>query len=215
MNKKIWLKAIFVLLIAMLAVLLFSVFGVRKRIDIAQTSGDVLYQIYEDRKIGQTFIANKDNLNIIILDLKNAALKNQQPIYFHLEEAKTARSLREIEISGLNVGDPSSVRFQFDPILNSAGKSYYFYLDSPTSTGEDAIEVYYSSQDLYSGGEMMVNNQKFEGELRFTSYYYPGSKTTAAREMIKDFRARLLVDKSFVIAYLALLFLTFGLSLVI
>jgi len=215
MNKKIWLKVIFVLLTAMLAILLFSVFGVRKRIDILQTSGDVLYQIYEDRKIGQTFIANKDNLNIIILDLKNAALRNQQPIYFHLEEEKTARSLKEIEISGLNVGDPSSVRFQFDPILDSAGKEYYFYLDSPTSTEEDAIEVYYSSQNLYSEGEMMVNDQKFEGELCFTSYYYPGSKTTVVREMIKDFSTRLLTDKSFIIFYLFLLFLTFGLSLVI
>jgi len=215
MNKKIWLKVIFVLLTAMLAILLFSVFGVRKRIDILQTSGDVLYQIYEDRKIGQTFIANKDNLNIIILDLKNAALRNQQPIYFHLEEEKTARSLKEIEISGLNVGDPSSVRFQFDPILDSAGKEYYFYLDSPTSTEEDAIEVYYSSQNLYSEGEMMVNDQKFEGELCFTSYYYPGSKTTVVREMIKDFSTRLLTDKSFIIFYLFLLFLTFGLSLAI
>jgi len=215
MNKKIWLKVIFVLVTAILVVLLFSVFGVRKRIDIAQTSGDILYQIYEDRKIGQTFIANKDNLNIIILDLKNAALKNQQPIYFHLEEAKTARSLKEIEISGLNVGDPSSVRFQFDPILDSAGKKYHFYLDSPTSTKEDAIEVYYSSQNLYSEGEIVIDDQEFVGELRFTSYYYPGSKTTVIREMIKDFSMRLLADKSFVIVYLFLLFLTFGLSLAI
>jgi len=215
MNKKIWLKVIFVLLTAMLAILLFSVFGIRKRIDIAQTSGDVLYQIYEDRKIGQTFLANKDNLNIIILDLKNAALKNQQPIYFHLEETKTARSLREIEISGLNVGDPSSVRLQFDPILDSAGKEYYFYLDSPTSTGEDAIEVYYSSQDLYSEGEMMVNDKSIVGELRFVSYYYPGSKKNVIRETINDFTSRLLADKSFIIFYLFLLFLTFGLSLVI
>lgn len=215
MNKKNWLKVIFVLLTAMLAIFLFSVFGIRKRIDITQTSGDDLYRLSSDKTVGQTFLANKDNLNIIILDLKNAALRNQQPIYFHLEEAKTALSLREIEISGLNVGDPSSVRFQFDPILDSAGKKYYFYLNSPTSTKEDTIEVYHSSQDLYSGGEMMVNDQKFEGELRFTSYYYPGSKTTTAREMVKDFRARLLVDKSFLIAYLVLLFLTFGLSLAI
>lgn len=215
MNKKTWLLIIFGLLMAIFAILFLSAFGVRKRVDILQTRGDYLYRLYGDKEVGQTFVVNKDNLNIIILDLKNAALKNQQPIYFHLEEAKTARSLKEIEISGLNVGDPSSVRFQFDPILNSAGKKYRFYLYSPTSTEEDAIEVYYSSQDLYSEGEMMVDNQKLEGELRFTSYYYPGSKTTVIREMIKDFSMRLLADKSFVIAYLALLFLTFGLSLAI
>lgn len=215
MNKKNWLLIVFGILIVIFAVSFLSVFGVRKRVDILQTRGDDLYRLSGDKTVGQTFLANKDNLNIIILDLKNAALRNQQPIYFHLEEAKTARSLKEIEISGLNVGDPSSVRFQFDPILDSAGKSYYFYLNSPTSTKEDTIEVYHSSQDLYSGGEMMVNDQKFEGELRFTSYYYPGSKTTVVREMIKDFRSRLLVDKSFLIAYLVLLFLIFGLSLAI
>lgn len=215
MNKKNWLLLFLVLFVAILAVLVISAFGVRKRVDILQTRGDNLYRLSGDKTIGQTFLANKDNLNIIILDLKNAALRNQQPIYFHLEEAKTARSLKEIEISGLNVGDPSSVRFQFDPILDSAGKKYHFYLDSPTSTKEDAIEVYYFPQNLYSEGEMMVNNQKLEGELRFTSYYYPGSKTTVIREMIKDFSMRLLADKSFVIVYLFLLFLTFGLSLVI
>ena len=199
----------------MFFVLLLSAFGVRKRVDIAQTRGEHLFQIYGDGKVGQTFVASRNNLNIIFLDLKNAALRNQQPIYFHLEEAETAQSLREIEISGLNVGDPSSVRFQFNPILDSAGKSYRFYLDSPTSTEEDAIEVYYSPQNLYSDGEMIIDDQKFGGELRFTSYYYPGSKTTVIRETIKDLMARLLTDKSFMIVYLALLFLIAGLSLVI
>jgi len=215
MNKKTWLLLIIGLFLAVFFVLLLSVFGVRRRIDIAQTSGNCLYQIYEDRKIGQTFISNKDNLNIIILDLRNAMLKNEQSIFFYLKEVGTDRDLREIQINGLNVGDPGSVRLQFEPISDSAGKSYYFYLESPSSTVFDAVEIFHSPKDVYSEGEMMVNGQKLEGELRFASYYYPGSKTTMFREMIRDFRARLLVDKSFVIAYLFLLFLTFGLSLAI
>lgn len=215
MNKKAWLLIIFGLFLVILLVLLVSAFGVRKRVDIAQTRGDTLYRLHGNKKVGQTFIANNDNLNIIFLDLKNSALKNQKPIYFRLEETKTAQNLREIEINGRNVGDPSSVRFQFEPVLDSAGKSYYFYLESPDSTEEDAIEIYYSSQDIYSRGEMIVDNQKMIGELCFTSYYYPGSKTTMIREVIKDFTFRLLNDRSFVIVYLALLLLTFGLSLAI
>ncbi|MBU3956784.1 hypothetical protein KKI19_00685 [Patescibacteria group bacterium] len=215
MNKKVWLKVILILVTALLVVLLFSVFGIRKRVDIAQTSGDYLYQIYEDRKVGQTFVANKDNLNIIVLDLRNAMLKNEQPIVFHLREMGTDRDLREIQISGLNVGDPGSVRFQFEPISDSAGKSYYFYLESPSSTVFDAVEIFHSPKDVYSEGEMILNDKSAVGELRFVSYYYPGSKKNVIRETIKDFTSRLFTDKGFIISYLFLLFLTFSLSLVI
>lgn len=215
MNKKTWLVIIFGWLVAISAVLLLTAFGVRKRVDVLQTRGNNLYQLYGDKTVGQTFLANEDNLNIIILDLKNAALKNQEPIYFHLEDAEASRSLREIEISGLNVGDPSSVRFQFEPVPDSAGKTYFFYLESPTSTEKDAIEIYYSSQDMYSGGVMVVDNQETKGELRFTSFYYPGSKMILIRETINDFASRFFTDKAFVFFYLILLVVVFGLSVVV
>lgn len=215
MNKKVWLKVILILVTALLVVLLFSVFGIRKRIDIAQTSGDYLYQIYEDRKVGQTFVANKDNLNIIVLDLRNAMLKNEQPLYFHLQERDTNQVLREIEISGLNVGDPGTVRFQFEPLPNSAGKNYYFYLESPSSTVFDAVEIFHSPKDVYSEGEMILNDKSAVGELRFVSYYYPGSKMSLLRETIKDFTSRLFTDKAFAFFYLILLVVVFSLSLVV
>lgn len=215
MNKKVWLKVILILVTALLVVLLFSVFGIRKRIDIAQTSGDYLYQIYEDRKVGQTFVANKDNLNIIVLDLRNAMLKNEQPLYFHLQERDANQALREIEISGLNVGDPGTVRFQFEPISDSAGKSYYFYLESPSSTVFDAVEIFHSPKDVYSKGEMILNDKSAVGELRFVSYYYPGPKKNMIRETIKDFTSRFFIDKAFVFFYLILLIVVFSLSLVV
>lgn len=215
MNKRIWFLIIFGLFVTIFVILFLSTFGIRKRVDIVQTRGDQLYRIWGDKKVGQTFVANKDNLNIIILDLKNPALGNQQSIYFRLIEIETGRTLREIEISGLNVGDPSSVRFQFEPIRDSAGKNYCFYLNSPLSTVKDAIEVYYSPKDIYAGGEMIVSDQEITGELRFTSYYYPGSKITAIRETVRDFFLRFLSDRSFVFIYLILLFLILGLSLAI
>lgn len=215
MNKKTWLLIIFGLLMAILLVLLLSAFGVRKRVDIAQTRGDSLYRLYGDKRVGQTFIVNEDNLNIIVLDLKNSALRNKEPIYFRLEETKTATNLREIQINGRNVGDPSSIRFQFDPVSDSVGRSYYFYLESPTSTEEDAIEVYHSTQNLYSEGEMILDGQSAVGELRFVSYYYPESKKAMIGETINDLTSRFLNDKSFVFFYLILLFSVFCLSMAI
>lgn len=215
MNKKAWLYLILSLFLAVLIVLLLSVVGVRRRVDVAQIEGESLYPIYGEKKIGQTFVSSKNNLNIIELNLKNPALRNQQPIYFRLIETKTAQTLREIAISGLNIGDPSSIRFQFDPIQDSAGKNYRFYLNSPLSTEKDAIEVYYSPKDIYAEGEMIVSDQKITGELCFTSYYYPGSKMAVIRETIRDFCFRFLSDRSFVFIYLTLLFLILGLSLAI
>jgi hypothetical protein len=207
MTKKLWRLVFLAWLGLVVSVVFLSAFGVRKTIDVAQTEGDLLFQIWGSKEVGQTFRARQNNLDIIILDLKNPALKNQQPIFFRLREVGAGQDLVEVKINGLNIGDPSSVRFQFSPIPDSAGKNYYFYLVSPASTEKEPIEVYYSPQNLYPEGEMMVDGQKKEAELRFTSFFHPGSKKKIAQEMIKDFLTRFWQDKGFLIFYLGILFL--------
>jgi len=215
MNKKIWGLAILAVGVGALVVLFLSVFAVKWRVDLSQKKGDNLYRLSGKKRVGQTFIAGKNNLSRITLDLKNASLKNEKPVYFHLRQVDGLGDLRKIKISGFNIGDPSSVRFQFEPIPDSFQKEYYFYLDSPDSSDSDGIEVYHSSQDLYPDGKMMVNDEEIMGELRFSSFYFSDSKMTVFRETIENFASRLLMDKAFTALYLTLLILIFVLGLLL
>ena len=192
---------------------LISVFITKHRIDLAQTRGQTLYQIYGQRQVGQTFVAGKNNLEMIIVNLRNGRLRNQQPIYFYLQEANQTQKVRELKINGYNVGDPSLVKFQFEPIPDAAGKSYYFYLESPDSDVNDAVEIAYNEQDIYSSGKMVLSEEENEADLRFIVNYYPGNKQALVKEIITDFLLRLKGDSLFVLSYLALLALILILGL--
>ena len=215
MNKKIWLAIFFLIMIFSFFLFLVSVFVTKHRVDLAQTRGKELYQIYGQRKVGQTFVANKNNLEMIIVNLRNGRLRNQQPIYFYLQEANRPQNLRKLEINGFNIGDPSLVKFQFEPIPDSAGKTYYFYLESPDSNVNDAVEIVYNEQDIYSSGKMVLSEEEKEADLYFIVNYYPGNKQVLAKEMMTDWLVRLQGDGFFVFNYLTLLTLILILGLLI
>ncbi|OGV89185.1 hypothetical protein A2Z41_02170 [Microgenomates group bacterium RBG_19FT_COMBO_39_10] len=215
MNKKIWLAIFFLIMIFSFFLFLVSVFVTKHRVDLAQTRGKELYQIYGQRQVGQTFVANKNNLEMIIVNLRNGRLRNQQPIYFYLQEANRPQNLRKLEINGFNIGDPSLVKFQFEPIPDSAGKTYYFYLESPDSNVNDAVEIVYNEQDIYSSGKMVLSEEEKKADLYFVVNYYPGNKQVLAKEMMTDWLVRLQGDGFFVFNYLTLLTLILILGLLI
>ena len=215
MNKKIWLAIFFLIMIFSFFLFLVSVFVTKHRVDLAQTRGKELYQIYGQRKVGQTFVANKNNLEMIIVNLRNGRLRNQQPIYFYLQEANRPQNLRKLEINGFNIGDPSLVKFQFEPIPDSAGKTYYFYLESPDSNVNDAVEIVYNEQDIYSSGKMVLSEEEKKADLYFVVNYYPGNKQVLAKEMMTDWLVRLQGDGFFVFNYLTLLILILILGLIV
>ena len=215
MNKKIWLAIFFLIMIFSFFLFLVSVFVTKHRVDLAQTRGKELYQIYGQRQVGQTFVANKNNLEMIIVNLRNGRLRNQQPIYFYLQEANRPQNLRKLEINGFNIGDPSLVKFQFEPIPDSAGKTYYFYLESPDSNVNDAVEIVYNEQDIYSSGKMVLSEEEKKADLYFVVNYYPGNKQVLAKEMMTDWLFRLQGDGFFVFNYLTLLTLILILGLLI
>lgn len=193
------------LVASLIMVLLSSVLVIRKQVDLVQDQGEVLYQISGEKRIGQSFTPLHDNLNIIMLDLRNIQIRNEEKITFTLEEKETKEEVRRIEISGANIGDPSRIRFQFDPLSDSGGRSYIFFLESPTSTPQNGVEIFYSPQDVYPQGTMWLNNQELEGDLRFTVHYFPGQKAQVLREVISAFWERFGVDKFFISFYFLLL----------
>lgn len=148
----------------------FLVFGVRNRIDLeTQRSGNFL----EMRgPVEVSYTPEHDFVNIIVLHLKNPNFFNKQVFVLSILDA--GEVVRKLEFNGRNVGDPSDVRFQFEPIADSSGKSLVLRLEALESRGpflsvavsdnrELAYRAYYRSN--WRDGSFKVVFGSFFGKL--------------------------------------------------
>jgi len=62
--------------------------------------------------------------------------------------------------------------FDFPPISDSKGKTFYFSFESPQSKHRDAITIWASKLNKYDEGTLYINRKKLEGDLRFRTHYY-------------------------------------------
>jgi len=130
------------LIVAIFACGLFiSVFLVRNRLD-NQVFGDRFLPLNEVNRVEITPTLN--NLNIIILTLKNPNIENDEDFVFELRH-KEDEVIRSMSFKGANVGDPSDIRFQFEPIADS--KSRRYILSIITEESEKSVSVKVDDQD--------------------------------------------------------------------
>jgi hypothetical protein len=64
--------------------------------------------------------------------------------------------------------------FIFPPLPDSAGRSFYFYLEAPASQPGDALSVMGSDGDPYRWGQGFINRQPASGDMTFRVYYQMG-----------------------------------------
>jgi len=62
-------------------------------------------------------------------------------------------------------------KFEFPPIVDSAGKTYFFYLASPNSVTGNAISVGGATGDFYNDGVTYLAIGPAQGDLAFRTYY--------------------------------------------
>lgn len=152
-----------------------SVFLVRNRLDnqFNGTKYELLLRSYQSE-----LLVNNDNFNIFILTIKNPNLENQENISFKL--LKDGQTVRELQFSGKNVGDPSDIRLQFAPIPDSGGKNYQVTLNTPQS--DKPLSVYTADN----------------GELAYKAYFRSTKKPLALKNFTTAFFKRLISDAFFV-----------------
>lgn len=105
------------------------VFTVRNRLDFET------YQVrYEqlDGTFKHSYMPKHNNLNIIILHLKNPGLINKDAYKFNILDSSGSVIVSQT-FTGFNVGDPADLRMQFDPITDSGNKNLILKLDSQSS----------------------------------------------------------------------------------
>lgn len=125
-------------------------------------------EILAGHTLGQTFRSDLPNLAAIDLPLATYARRASGRVIFHLRDSPEAKSdLRSVEIQADTVIDNAWRRFEFTPIPDSGGRSYYFFLEAPDGVSGKAITAWSTSTDTYADGTMMVDHKPANGDLAF------------------------------------------------
>ena len=131
-------------------------------------------ELLASRPIGQTFLAQSNALRSIGVLLATYDRDLEGPLLFHLQEwndAGNSIDLVTIEMDLSEIQNNAWRLFTFAPIENSLGKTYYFFFEAPESQEGQAITVWSTKDDTYSGGALIVNHTPENGDLSFMVYY--------------------------------------------
>lgn len=178
------------LLVIILLLPAITLLSLRKEIGLSRTiEGHVLF-FYGDHDYRFSFISPKENLNSVVLKLKNISIRNTKTVYFNLLENQ--KSLRQIVINGSNIGDSSMTRFAFTEIKDSKDKKYTVILSSPETKQNQALGIH---TDLSDHPVIMT-------------YHIPSSKFQLVFDTYKNFITKIFSDPIFIAAWFILLGIT-------
>lgn len=97
---------------------------------------DDFIQITENMNFN--FLVEHDNLNIVVLRMKNQGIANKSK--YEIEIRDGDKSLVTQIISGSNVGDPSDLRIQFSPVADTKNKLLTIFL-RPLEKSNDPLKI--------------------------------------------------------------------------
>ena len=186
----------------LLVIIVLSVFSFNSHVPfISQIKSDVpVGEIYGEKKVGQTFFCEKDEMDRIDVLLATYARINSGKITFHLREKSGTIDVRTVTVDANYIKDTRYHQFIFAPIENSKNKSYEFYIESPDSSPWNAITIWYTSENSYDSGNATINHIPINGDLNFKVFYKFDTS-----QFISSFFWRLSHDIPFLIVYLLMI----------
>lgn len=129
-------------------------------------------EIYGEKKIGQTFQAEYDDLWALDVLMATYARKVTGEVIFHLKEGMgDSDDLFQKKVDAAQVIDNRYFRYKFPKIKDSKGKNYYFYFEAPEASPGNALTVWANDEDKYFGGEKVINGEPTQGDLIFRTVY--------------------------------------------
>lgn len=189
-DKFPWCLSFFIGILLLAVSFLILWLGVRNRLDIQQPLRDTWVTLSAGKSVGQSFTATNNFVNVVILHFKNPGLANKGELQFSLQSEDGA-ILVERQFSGYNIGDPSDVRFQFEPLLSSKNKKFIIVVKS-LSPVEPQISI--GASNNYG--------------LSYSVYYRTVDKKTALVGLLRNFGKRFFEDKSFCVFWALIILAT-------
>jgi hypothetical protein len=190
LKNKFWLLTIAYCLVPIAFALSLGLL-VRRLPDVNQPQSNQFLWIYSGHPVSQTFVPRHDGLNVINIYLKNVSLRNQDPFTFTLSDSSEV--LRQINLTGYNIGDGDNVRFQFPPIMNSANLPLTLKLTSD------------SPQNIAIGAGFSESAKS----IAFQSFYFPTSRLSVLKAVAVNF-----IKNIFQIRFIFISLFLFCLSLI-
>jgi len=127
--------------------------------------------IHSYHKIGQTFVAKRDNLCRIDLMLGTHDRENDKGIFFQLWQNAPEKTLvAQQEFNASDVMNNLYNPVRFSPIKHSEDREYYFLLYSPESTPDNSICAWMNQKNIYRKGRLTLNDRPHLGDLVFRVY---------------------------------------------
>lgn len=128
--------------------------------------------------LGQSFQMDCDGLNRIEVTLGLLTDRHDRPVTFYLAADSSAQEVIYSEtFDAATVSDYQRKVFTFPPIADSAGRSFFFFINSPTSTPDNAITArgYTDTPvDRYPAGNAFAGQpgalQTFQADFAFAAY---------------------------------------------
>lgn len=127
------------LFLLFLLIILPSIF-IQERPGVHQTSYNETLSLDTKNSFNQEFISDKNNLRSISILLKNPALINKSQVKIELQDQNNI-TLRSLETSGISIGDPSWINFEF-PYINSQKGDKFFIKISTDNQKSDNLFIY-------------------------------------------------------------------------
>lgn len=128
-----------ILFLIFLFIILPSIF-IKERPGIYQTSFSETLSLDIKNSYSQEFTTDQDNLRSISVLLKNPALSNKSQVKIELQDQNKI-TLQTLETSGISIGDPSWINFEF-PYINSQKGDKFFIKISTDNQQSDYLFVY-------------------------------------------------------------------------
>lgn len=186
--NKYWVVSISLCLTVFLLSFVFILFGVKNRLDTKVQSSTFL----EVRGIVETvFYPKHDFVNVVIIVFKNPNLQSTGKYWFSILD-KNGQQLRRMEFSGRNIGDPSDLRFQFDPLEKIAGEKLTIRIEPEGQLESNLVSVAATQ----------------EGDVAFASYRRQPDTKSRARDILGNWKKRVQDD----IAFFGVWFIVLGIT---
>ena len=127
-----------------------------------------LTRIGQNQKLGQSFIARYDGLELISVFIKPVQDSTGDVTLSLYEEIDSIQPKRSSSLLSSDIKVPGRINFQFDPIQKSAGEGYYFELEF---NGEGDIRVGSAPGNSYLSGAQYLDGIPQNSQSTFSLGY--------------------------------------------
>jgi hypothetical protein len=129
-----------------------------------------LPEITSGTQVSQTFFVNQNGISSVAVQVGTYMRKNDVRLVLSITD-QAGKVLRSKKFSLKKHADNTFLKFTFDPILNSKGKTMIISVESPDSKAGNAVTLWATVSDTYPQGKLRINDKYLPSDLVLSVKY--------------------------------------------